>query len=453
MVYGTYQVLEWKDTTGDYQSSFQQLYATEDDLMDVVFMGSSHCYAGINPTILWDEYGISAFDMAVSGQDKDSTYYMLKELLKTQSPEVVFVDAYGLLFDEHDVLGNLYRNMLTMDVSNNSNELIRTVVDEEDQGDFLLRWPIIHTRYRELEKYDFIQNPYSVYGRGQFLTWHTEQAYIPKWVGYDIVGELSAKNQMWIDNLVALSYENDFRLVMYMAPCAYSEERRQILNVAKLYLEECGVDLIDFNVLFDEVGLVDSTDFSDSFHLNVLGATKVTEYIANYLVSAFELEDHRADENYYLWEQDYEYFIHRSLENEFSVATEFDEYANLILNNNDLVTILSLDGGYKESTLDYISILDVFEIDSDEIDKGGKWIIEDGSITKIMDGDSEEKYILELNKYETLCVKNVYVDYKDTKQFDVIQINGESYGSLFSGLSIVVYDRVLEKVVLKTGLF
>ena len=86
-----YDILSWKDTSEAYLSSTKQLYSTEDDLMDVVFLGSSHCYCGISPDVLWGNYGISAFNMTTSGQDKISTYYLLKETLKTQSPDVVCV--------------------------------------------------------------------------------------------------------------------------------------------------------------------------------------------------------------------------------------------------------------------------------------------------------------------------------------------------------------------------
>ena len=124
LVVRTYDVLSWKDTLGDYLSSVEQLYATEDDMMDVVFMGSSHTYCSISPALLWGENGIAAFNMTTSGQDKDSTYHYLIELLKTQSPKVVCVELYGLTFDKHGVEGNQHRNMMGMPLSQNSIALI-----------------------------------------------------------------------------------------------------------------------------------------------------------------------------------------------------------------------------------------------------------------------------------------------------------------------------------------
>jgi hypothetical protein len=42
-----YKVLSWKDTAGDYYSSMESFYALDDNVMDVLFLGSSHCYCSI----------------------------------------------------------------------------------------------------------------------------------------------------------------------------------------------------------------------------------------------------------------------------------------------------------------------------------------------------------------------------------------------------------------------
>ena len=67
-------------------SSFEQVVdfrKSENDLIDIIFLGSSHCYCTIYPDVLWGNYGFSSFNLTVSAQDKDSTYYLLKEALKT----------------------------------------------------------------------------------------------------------------------------------------------------------------------------------------------------------------------------------------------------------------------------------------------------------------------------------------------------------------------------------
>ena len=67
----TLNVLSLKDTSGgenEYYSAYRQLYNTEKNMADVVFLGTSHCYNAIYPAVLWQEYGMAPLDMSVSAQ-------------------------------------------------------------------------------------------------------------------------------------------------------------------------------------------------------------------------------------------------------------------------------------------------------------------------------------------------------------------------------------------------
>ena len=75
-----YEVLRWKDTHGDYISSVTELKETPANTVDVVFVGSSHVYAGIYPSYMWSDWGISAFNVSISGMDRDSAYYYMKHI-------------------------------------------------------------------------------------------------------------------------------------------------------------------------------------------------------------------------------------------------------------------------------------------------------------------------------------------------------------------------------------
>ena len=87
-----YDIFSWKDTAGDYTSSMEVFYDLEDNIVDVLFLGSSHVYCSIIPAILWEDYGMASFNMAISGQDLAGSYYNFKEALKTQDLKVVCVD-------------------------------------------------------------------------------------------------------------------------------------------------------------------------------------------------------------------------------------------------------------------------------------------------------------------------------------------------------------------------
>lgn len=441
-----YNVLSWKDTTGAYLSSTEQLYATEDELIDLVFMGSSHCYCGINPSVLWDSYGISAFDMAISGQDKNSTYYTLKELLKTQSPKVVCVDMWGAVFEEHGVESNVYRNMLSMKTSANSIDLVQSYIEEEQQMDYILRWPIVHTRYRELQEYDFIQNEVSIYGRGFLTSYHITpvESIDSSTAGSTPISEI---NRQWVDDLAQLATEENFTLIMFLAPTALSEENRMIINGVEDYLEEKGIPYINFNRLTDELGIDYNRDFTDNTHLNTYGANKVTSYFGEYLTEQFAFEDHRGDADYYLWDQCSEYMNHKAWQEELKSITDPESYLAKLAEGEDISVILSLDGNYQDSALDMVSYTSLFGIPETEYYIGGKWIYENGQVIYYMNSAETDEYLYALSDRDTVRLWN------SPDVLGRVGINGVSVNSIYNGLSVVVYDKYTKEIIDQKGFF
>lgn len=154
-----YKVLSWKDTGGGYLSTMETFYGLEDDVVDVAFLGSSHCYCSVNTAILWEQYGMAAYSLSISGQDMASSYYCMKELLKTQKPEVICLEMYYSNLEGYQVKGNLYRNLLGYRISRNFADAVDSIAEMEEKQDILLKWPIVHTRYAELTKKDFKPDP------------------------------------------------------------------------------------------------------------------------------------------------------------------------------------------------------------------------------------------------------------------------------------------------------
>lgn len=437
----TYRILSWKDTSGSYFSSTQQLYATEENLMDVVFVGSSHCYAGINPSVLWDEYGISAFDMAVSGQERTPAYYSLKEVLKTQSPKVVCVDLWALFTDKEQVgNSNIYRNMLAMKTSQNSINLVQEYFGNEEYMDYILRWPIVHTRYRELTEYDFYDRDVNTYGRGFYST-YISRPIAP--ISYEVNESISIneENKKWINDLVKLSEEENFDLILVLIPTTLSVEEQMGMNGVEEYLIDQDIKFINYNKLVNEINLDCNTDFFDETHLNSYGAEKVTLYFGEYLLENYELEDHRGDEEYYLWDECSKYIQHVNFEQELKAPMSLEEYLNKITTFEDLTVIISLDGTYDESALNFREVINILAIKESEYYIGGKWIYENGSIIHYMDSSTIEKYIYDLSENDTLLLQN------NTHNLSQISVNGEAKASAYNGLSIVVYDKFTKEII------
>lgn len=69
---------------------------TEENDVDVLLVGNSHLYTGINPNHLSNILGANCFILASSGAPIIDTYYSLKEALKRCTPKLVVVETYGI---------------------------------------------------------------------------------------------------------------------------------------------------------------------------------------------------------------------------------------------------------------------------------------------------------------------------------------------------------------------
>jgi len=438
-----YDVLRWKDTTGGYLSSISQLYATDEDLMDLVFVGSSHCYQGIYPELLWEEKGIAGFDLAVSAQDRSSAYYQLKELLKTQRPKVVVVDIYGICYEEHLVESNVYRNYLSMKTSPNSLSHVLSYGEWEKQKELLARWPIIHTRYRELKEYDFLPYEPSITGRGSLITWKTYPVEADNAVNLcETIEPLNEKNREWVQDMIALSKQEDFALVFSLIPWKRGDDKQAILNGFKEYIEKEDVVFLDFTALLKELDLNPETDWADPEHLNARGAGKLTHYLGEYLSAHYELPDRRGDSRYDRWDQAWERYHQIDMLNQLSTAAYLEDYILLLTQVPRITCILNLEGAYADSASGIYTYASGFGMEYEDYLRGGKWIYRNGQLTKLCENEPGSESVYDLNDMDVLKVC-----FSEDFAQDNILINETPYGLTWGGLQIILYDDIEKKVV------
>lgn len=446
-------MISWKDTTGEYCSSVEQLKNTEDNLVDVVFTGTSHVFCGVDPSVFWEENGIAVFDMATSGQDRYSSYHYLKELLKTQSPKVVFVDLFFLSFTE-GIEGNVHRNMLSLPTSTNSYGLLKdyfgSVEDEENQKkkvkDYLLRWPIVHTRYSELGKYDYLDYPENDILRGEKTIYKTSSVNTEEIsLGSDITGELTEEEVKLLDQFVELSKENGFRLYFTMLPCCIGEETQQKVNAAKVYADEKNIPFLDFRKEID-LNLDGETDFVDNAHLNFRGSPKLSSYLSNYIAEHEKLQDHRGDERYHQWDEDARYHYRSDFVNYISSAGTFEEFTEAIAGSSGFTYIISREFSYDESQKSYADALETIGMTEEDFAVGGTWVYRDGDLDKIFINGSGEEVTYPLSKYDVLACR-----FNGDIQEENVMIGKEDYSNRGFYLGVTVYDNELERVVLFRG--
>lgn len=442
---GVYGVLSWKDTSGAYISNTEQLNNTGKNKIDVVFAGSSHVYSGIYPAILWNDYNIAAFDLSISEQDKNATYYSLKQLLKKQTPEVVCVEMYGLMFDKHGKEGDLYRNILSISPSLDAYNMIKASVSKEETMSFLLRWPIVHTRYREIGKKDFVKNKLNFYSRGSVIEDGIESGNVyEETLTISECVDISEENKAWIDELYELSVKEGFELVFFMTPYQETADERYIENGARAYAERLGIKYIDFKELMGELNFIPEEDMGDVWHCNTQGAAKISKYFGKYLLDNFNISTHKGENGYEQWENDYTHYLQMLQKRELKNVKASVLIAETIKNSSNLIAVLSVEGEPGTST----EVLESFGVSYDEYAKGGKWIYRDGILQKVMENNPGESHVYEINRYDSFVIQ---CDVNDNRLINVL-FNGEGINTLYDGVNILIYDTFEEEYLGNFGI-
>ena len=432
-----YRVLSWKDTAGEYYSSVNSYYDLEKDVVDVLFLGSSHCYCSVDNSLLWNNYGIASFSLAISGQDLASTYYTLVEALKTQKPEVICVEIYYAVTGGYQVIGNLYRNTLPFRMSINSLNAIRAMVKDDDPLDYWFKWPIIHTRYAELQREDF-QRKLPIY-IGYQAGFHTQSVWEASPYQDQEPIPVSEENEQYIRQIIELAEKEGIEICFFVAPYAADETAQGMFCYVEEIAREYDVDFLNLTRSREGLSLNVNTDFTDWAHTNHYGAEKVTSFLGEYLSSKYVLPDRRGDDRYELWEEDAIARQHEVRNHQLLLSTsDVGSYLGYIGSLEGYTFIVSTKGNYLSEDVDLSASLPAAGIGGEFFDGHHVWVFEDGELLYLSEGE-------EFLHYADLGHSEYVVS--GSREDPRVHIDRVEYGKVSDGINIVVYDNVLEKVV------
>lgn len=345
---GLYRILSWKDTSGEYFSSFEQLKTLPENTVEVVAIGPSLAYGSFNPAFFWREAGIASFTMAISGMDQKSAYYTLSEFVKKQSPRYVFLESSLFTTQTYLDQGNIYRNTMGMKPSANNIRAIVDIVGTEDFLSYFLRFPVVHKRYQELQRGDFARSVADNNCMGFVNSYKTvKQDYLYEEEKTDEVIPIDESTKEWVDNLIALSENNNFEIIFYAAPQNISGETKKRINGCFEYISSKGIKYIDLIRNYDSISIDFQSDFSDSSHINRYGADKVCSFLLEYMKEECRLDDHRGESLYSRWDLCTAYDYQIMLDEIFSNVDDPNELVVRARQNDKLLVVTRVDGRIK----------------------------------------------------------------------------------------------------------
>lgn len=257
-------------------------YSLEKNSIDVLFLGPSQMYCSVNAKLLNEKYGIEAFDFGASSQSMVTTYYYLQEALKTQSPKLVMIEVCTIFWEKSTNEQNLAWNYTANKLSA---EKVNSLMDVSD-GDAKLAaryaFPLFqfHSRWGQLNQNDFHYD-YDRSLRGyapiigcsevdiKFLdSSENKKKYI-----------IPNSNKEAVRSIANICSEKNIQLVFFKSPV--SNWTKNESDGVKLFMSENGFEFIDLNEKIDAIRIESHSDYFNETHLNIEGANKTTDYLAN----------------------------------------------------------------------------------------------------------------------------------------------------------------------------
>ena len=312
-------------------NKFSEFYEQEEDY-DVLFLGSSHVLNSVFPMELWNDYGIVSYNLAGYGSRSASNYWVLKNALEYTTPELVVVDCCMISLEEK--VGSVEQLHMSTDhipFGKIKVEMIRDLVEDEEQHwDFLWKFSTYHNRWNELEENDFDFRPSPEKGAESRIAVAIPDAVEAKDTSCKVEEETVGIE--YLRKIIEECQEQDIQVLLTYIPFPGNTGWQPEINSARDIAEEYDVDYLDYYTLMDRLNV--HTDFYDkNSHVNPSGARKITEHIGSYISNVYGIEDHREDEIYSKWHDDYQVYTEFK-HNNIKTEEELKSYLMLLKDKN-----------------------------------------------------------------------------------------------------------------------
>jgi|LSQX01.3.fsa_nt_gb hypothetical protein len=484
-------------------------YDLPENSVDILSVGSSHLYYGVNPAVLWDSAGYVAFNLCASSQYPWNSYFYLVEALKTQKPKLVILETYFLYYpDEYGEYEESLKSIIGMKWSQNKIDAINASFPENERFNFYVDICLTHGRYVNIGVDDYIMKQDSL--EYKFYKGHVFSSHIQKIAGKDFSEDktyqkLPEKAEEYYRKSIELCIENDIPLLVCSIPFNETLFNRRISNTAEKILNEYegNLQFVNFNDYRSDMKIDIATDFADNQHLNYTGSEKFSKYLSAYIFEHFEIPEntHEDDEKYKSWEHDFLVYERKKINAQLAETTdiaklfkdleEFGEGYNIYIaingyhegfytdyakkageterekydESNDpsylqerydaaysnAEKIVSLFPSVKEAYFGYINNVTGEEITDIQ---NGLIYIEDGSVKFEHYGTDDYFTAYSLNRKDDIALSGGFETYisdetdeEEERYMNRININGTDKTDTVNGITVYIYDTVLNASV------
>ncbi len=262
----------------DVVKAFESL---DENSMDVIVYGSSRAWKGCDTRVMYDKYGINAYNYSANWLSINTTFLFLQNSLKSQKPKIALIET-GLVNQiekDVDLDGQIYCTRF-MRPSKEKRDFLKTCFGRRIDRYASYYFPIImfHDNWNQIDYENFIKPDTARYHetRGFYPSEGFETFEEPDYENFAQF-ELDYESIDVLDNMVKICRDNDIEVLFFTIP--YADEYNYS-DAMKNYAMTKNCSYINLFEHMDEMNLDFSADLKDYEHLNEDGAGKVANYLA-----------------------------------------------------------------------------------------------------------------------------------------------------------------------------
>lgn len=306
----------FRPTTRSGRANVMSYYNEEKNGIDVIALGASGTYRYYDPMVAWDAHGYTSFTYAVASMQGAAFITALKDIYRTQSPELVILDArrFTTRHTATELNPNVQRYMDCLDLNLNRAAGIHYFCSMYDV-------PLSKSIISYLDLTQYHDNYYSLWDKGHWSHILNRGANAPGsykgFIGSRKVrpfapfdGKQTQKELAPAPSVVktytdVLDYceKTGIPILLVVSPCDYNETSMMEINYLERVARERGLPFLNLNTqeIYADMGVDFGADFYNSSHMNILGAEKYTRYLSDYIAEHYAFADHRGDPAYDEW--------------------------------------------------------------------------------------------------------------------------------------------------------
>lgn len=287
-------ISSWFGHKSTHIAKVSDFYSTPAEY-DVLAFGPSYMYCTLITPELYRATGIRSFTPGTPCQSVDESFYFIKEALMRVKPKVILLGADMVVISEdkyvhssslaHEAVDGFPWGLSRLG-------MIANMKTNGDYDEFIVPFIKYHSRWKELGKNDFVLHTEHLDFNGSIL--YSTIGCSNGVKSYDLStcarSDVYEGNLKLLEQLKELTQKHGVRFALVASPRSgcFADGRLAALHD---YCEEHSIDFIDLLLDFDKTGIVNETDYYDSFHLNVFGAEKATRYIGKWLLDHYDFDN------------------------------------------------------------------------------------------------------------------------------------------------------------------